>query len=45
MGQGRKQVAIAPALTAHVAAELRDEAAVAKERRKAKEEAALRDKK
>ena len=45
MGQGRKQVAIAPALTAHVAGELRDEAAVAKERRKAREEHALRDKK
>ena len=45
MGQGRKQVAIAPALTAHVASELRDEASVAKERRKAREEAALRDKK
>ena len=45
MGQGRKTVAIAPSLTAHVASELRDEASVAKERRKAREEAALRDKK
>ena len=42
MGQGRTHVAIAPALKAHVAAELRDEAAVSKERRKAREEAALR---
>ena len=37
-------VAVAPALVAHVAGELRDEAAVAKERRKAREEASLRDK-
>ena len=45
MGQGKKSVAVAPALVAHVAGELRDEAAVAKERRKAREEASLRDKK
>ena len=45
MGQGKKTVAVAPALVAHVAGELRDEAAVAKERRKAREEASLRDKK
>ena len=45
MGQGRKTSAVAPALIAHVATELKDEAAVAKERRKAREEAALRDKK
>ena len=45
MGQGKKNVAVAPALVAHVAGELRDEAAVAKERRKAREEASLRDKK
>ena len=45
MGQGKKNVAVAPALVAHVAGELRDEAAVAKERRKAREEAPLRDKK
>jgi hypothetical protein len=45
MGQGKRQVAIAPALSAHVASELRDEAAISKERRKAREEAALRSKK
>ena len=45
MGQGKKNVAVSPALVAHVAGELRDEAAVAKERRKALEEALLRDKK
>ena len=45
MGQGRRSSAVAPALVAHVAAELRDEASVAKERRKAREEAALAAKK
>ena len=44
MGQGRKTAALAPALAAHVASEMRDEASVAKERRKAREEAALRAK-
>ena len=45
MGQGKKTVAVAPALVAHVAGELCDEAAVAKERRKKREEASLHDKK
>ena len=45
MGQGRKTTAVAPALVAHVAGELKDEAQVAKERRKAREEAALLSKK
>ena len=45
MAQGKNNVALAPALVAHVAGELRDGAAVAKERRKAREEASLRDKK
>ena len=45
MGQGKDHVAVAPALVAHVAGELRDEAAVATERRKAREDASLRDKK
>ena len=45
MGQGRRNSAVAPALVAHVASELRDEASVAKERRKAREEAALAAKK
>ena len=43
--QGKKNVAVAPALVAHVAGELRDEAAVAKARRKARKKASLRDKK
>ena len=38
MGRGKNNVAVAPALVAHVAGKLRDEAAVAKERRKAREE-------
>ena len=38
-------MAVTPAFVAHVAGELRDEALVAKERRKAREEASLRDKK
>ena len=42
MGQGKKAVAVAPALSSFVASELRDEASVAKEKRKAREEAALR---
>ena len=45
MGQGRRASAVAPSLIAHVASELRDEAAVAKERRKAREESALAAKK
>ena len=45
MGQGRRASAVAPSLVAHVASELRDEAAVAKERRKAREESALAAKK
>ena len=44
MGQGKKQVAVAPALSSFVAGELRDEAAIAKEKRKAREEAVLRTK-
>ena len=44
MGQGKRAAAIAPSLLAHVATELKDEAAVNKERRKAREDAALRGK-
>ena len=44
-GQGKNHMAVAPALVAHVAGELRDEAAVAKERSKAREEASMRNKK
>jgi hypothetical protein len=45
MGQGRRATAVAPSLVAHVAEEMKAEAAVAKERRKAREESSLQAKK
>ena len=44
LGQGKTNVMAAPVLVAHAAGKLRDEAVVAKERRKAREEAPSRDK-
>ena len=41
MGLGRRTAAIAPALSKHVADSLQADAAIQKERRKAREEAAL----
>ena len=43
-GLGRRAVAVAPALSTYVAESLKSDAMIAKERRKAKEEAALSNK-